>query len=147
MLAHALSHLAPQRFRQAVARADSLILVDTSSWIHFLRHDDDALVRNRVENALTRGDACWCALVRLELWNGARGQTEKKVIEDFERIIPELPVNDSVCLCSFQLAKKARSQGIVAIPATDVLIAACARFHGALIETADSDFDMVQSIS
>ena len=48
-------------------------LIDTSSWIHSLRSDGDAKVRQRVAELLLSGDACWCAVVRVELWNGARG--------------------------------------------------------------------------
>lgn len=46
-----------------------MVLVDSSSWIHLLRPDGDSAVRERVELALRTGDACWCAMVRLELWN------------------------------------------------------------------------------
>ena len=56
-----------------------MILVDSSSWIHFLRPDGDAVVRARVSQALREGEACWCDMVRLELWNGAGG--ERKATE------------------------------------------------------------------
>ena len=51
-----------------------MILVDSSSWIHFLRPDGDAVVRARVSQALREGEACWCDMVRLELWTGAGGE-------------------------------------------------------------------------
>jgi predicted nucleic acid-binding protein len=31
----------------------------------------------------------------------------------------------------------------VSVPATDILIAACARRHGAALETADADFELL----
>lgn len=122
-----------------------MVLVDTSSWIHFLRPQGDKEVRSRVEITLFNGEACWCQLVRLELWNGARGQKEKQVLEEFERVIPDLPVSEEVWQCSVELARNARARG-VSVPATDLLIAACARQHGASIEAADSDFDMIAAI-
>jgi predicted nucleic acid-binding protein len=75
-----------------------LILIDTSSWIHLLRPKGDRATRNRVEQALTDGDACWCPVVRLELWNGAGGDQEKKVLRDLERVLPELPITPQVWL-------------------------------------------------
>ncbi len=123
-----------------------MILVDTSSWIHFLRPQGDGPVRNRVENALINGEACWCPLVRLELWNGARGQKEQRVLKEFGQIIPELPINDEVWQRAVDMARIARARGIT-VPATDILIAACARQHDAAIEAADSDFDLIAPIS
>jgi predicted nucleic acid-binding protein len=122
-----------------------LILVDTSSWIHFLRPKGDEKVRRRVERALTEGEACWCSLVRLELWNGARAQREGAVLRDLERALPELKINDDVWEVSFDLARRARANGIT-VPATDILIAACALHYGAGIETSDSDFDALNSL-
>jgi predicted nucleic acid-binding protein len=122
-----------------------VILVDTSAWIHWVRPDGDAAVRRRVELALTTGEACWCAMVRLELWNGAGGEREKKVLRDFERYLPDLPISADVWNEAAELARQARARAIT-VPATDLLIAACARHHGAALETADSDFDLLAEV-
>ena len=122
-----------------------MILVDTSSWIHFLRPDGDRNVRSRVETALTNGRACWCPLVQLELWNGARGQRERSVLEDFARTLPELPIDGEVWSAAHALARRARASGVT-VPATDIVIAACADRHGATLETADSDFDLLAAV-
>ncbi|WP_347262344.1 PIN domain-containing protein [Rudaea sp.] len=123
-----------------------MILIDTSSWIHLLRPDGDKLVRARVEAILQAGEACWCPVVRLELWNGAGGSREKKVLRDFEQLLPELAVTEEVWGHACDLARKARAAG-VSVPATDLMIAACARVHGAALEHADSDFDMLGDIA
>ena len=122
-----------------------MILVDSSSWIHFLRPNGDPMVRSRVEAALTSGEACWCPLVRLELWNGAAGDRDRKSLRDFEAVLPELAVDDEVWAGAYELARRARSAG-VSVPATDILIAACARRHGADLETADSDFERLAAL-
>jgi hypothetical protein len=122
-----------------------VILIDSSSWIHFLRPNGDPVVRSRVEAALTSGEACWCPLVRLELWNGAAGDREKKILRDFEAVLPELAVDEDVWDGAYELARRARSAG-VSVPATDILIAACARRHGAELETADSDFELLAAL-
>jgi predicted nucleic acid-binding protein len=79
-------------------------------------------------------------MVRLELWNGAGGERERKVLRDFERLLPELPIDDDVWQDTCDLARHARAAGI-SVPSTDLLIAACARHHSADIEHCDSDFE------
>lgn len=123
-----------------------MVLVDSSSWIHLLRPDGNETVRGRVELALHAGDACWCPMVRLELWNGVGGAQEKKVLRNFERLLPELPITSQVWEVANELARTARAAGI-SVPATDLIIAACARHHGAELEHADSDFDLLNSLS
>ena len=122
-----------------------MILVDSSSWIHFLRPNGDPKVRSRVEAALTSGEACWCPLVRLELWNGAAGDRDRKSLRDFEDVLLEIAIDDDVWASAYELARRARSAG-VSVPATDILIVACARRHGADLETADSDFERLAAL-
>ena len=131
----------------AAARSagERLVLVDTSSWFHFLRADGDAHTRARVSAALESGTARWCAMVRLELWNGARGEHEKKVLREFEQLIPELPTVAPVWEAAFELSRRCRTAGIT-VPATDVLIVACAEHYGAALEHADGDFVRVNGV-
>lgn len=123
-----------------------MILVDTSSWIHLLRSDGDPIVRARVEEALTTGRACWCPIVQLELWNGARGNRERKVLRRFVEYLPELPIDETVWRLGHDLAQRSRARGVT-VPVTDILIAACALHHDAALETADSDFDLLASVT
>ena len=110
-----------------------------------MRPHGDPVVRLRVDAALTAGEACWCPLVRLELWNGAAGDRERKVLRDFDAVLPELAIDDEVWTSADELARRARSSG-VSMPATDILIAACARRHGAELETADADFERLAAL-
>lgn len=82
----------------------------------------------------------------MELWNGASGPHEIKVLRDFERLLPDLAVTDDVWTLACALARKARAASI-SVAATDLLIAACARAHGAELEHCDSDFDMLRKIA
>ena len=111
-----------------------------------LRPNGDPAARARVERALQAGEACWCSIVRLELWNGAGGTQEKKVLRDLERLLPELLITTDVWDGAYELAREARA-GAVTIPATDLLIAACARHYGAELETTDSDFTLIAGLS
>jgi len=122
-----------------------LILIDTSSWIHMLRPDGNYEIRSRVEAALKSGDACWCPIVQLELWNGARGNREQRVLRRFVQALPLLSMDEEVWSAAYDLARHARAQGVT-VPAADVAIAACARRHGAGLESADSDFELLASV-
>ena len=122
-----------------------MLLIDTPSWIHFLRPDGDPGVHARVEAALESGEACWCPIVQLELWNGARGGHEQRVLREFARALPDLAIDGEVWRKACELATQARARGVTA-PATDVLIAACALHHGADLESADSDFDNLAAV-
>lgn len=122
-----------------------MTLIDTSSWIHFLRPNGDPAARVRVEAALKAGDACWCPSVQLELWNGARGDREKRVLQNFAAVLPELPINENVWSAAYELARRARAKGVT-VPATDVVIAACAQVHGADLESTDSDFQWLRRV-
>ena len=91
---------------------------------------------------LQAGDGCWCPLIRLELWNGAGGDREKKVIRSLERVLPELAITEAVWTAACDLARRARAAAIT-VPATDLVIAACARYYAAELETTDSDFALL----
>lgn len=110
-----------------------------------LRPSGDPVIRSRVEAALTTGQACWCAPIQLELWNGARGPKERTVLRRFGRVLPDLPVDDDVWTTAFDLGRRARARDVT-VPAIDLVIAACAIRHGATLESSDSDFDLLASI-
>ncbi|MFN2375474.1 MAG: PIN domain-containing protein, partial [Candidatus Binatia bacterium] len=61
------------------------------------------------------------------------------VLRDLERVLPELPIDTEVWQAACDLARRARAAGVT-VPASDLLIAACAARHGAGLETADGDF-------
>ena len=122
-----------------------MVLVDTSSWIHFLRPDGHATPKSRVQALLQAGTACWCPMVRLELWNGAGGDREKRVLREFERLLPELPITTQVWDEAYELARRCRGRGVT-IPATDLLIIACFRHHSTELEQSDNDFDQVLAV-
>ncbi len=94
-----------------------------------------------MEDLLRRGQAAWCAPVRLELWAGVNSDQERRILRHYEKVLPDFPVTADVWREACALGSAARGKGI-RIPAFDLLIAACARHHGAGIESADSHFDL-----
>ena len=116
-----------------------MILIDTSCWIEALRERGNTEVRRRLHEHLESGRACWMPVVRLELWNGARGDREKKALREFEEVLTELEMTGEVWDIACDLARRSRSAGMT-IPVADLLIAACARHHGLEIESTDAHF-------
>ena len=120
-------------------------LVDTSVWVPALRRKGDESVRSRLAQILSNGQAAWCSVVRLELWSGIGGEEERQMLKAFEQRIPELPITDEVWQEACELAGRCRKAGKTA-PATDVLVAACARHHGVELEAADNHFDFLMTL-
>ncbi len=122
-----------------------MTLVDTSAWIESLRPSGDRAVAERVRSLLVNGDAAWCAMVRLELWNGALGDHEKAVLRDMEKNLIDLEMPPGVWDLAFELARKARGAGH-SVPPADILITACARHHHVAIEHKDVHFDTLDTV-
>ena len=120
-------------------------LVDTSSWVHQIRTRGNLEIRGRVEALLANGDAAWCPQVRLELWAGVGSDLDRKILRDYESVLPDLPITDAVWQLACKLGDQARKVGLSA-GSGDLLIAACARHHGVEIETADSDFERIAAL-
>ena len=78
--------------------------------------------------------------MQLELWKGARGGPEQRVLRRFAAVLPDLPIDAMVWSTAYDLARRARGRGLT-VPAADVLIAGCAHRHGAALESADKDFE------
>ena len=120
-------------------------LIDTSAWIEALRRNGDAAIRARVQLLLAEDAARLCDPVRLELWNGARGDEERRALRDMEAKVPRLDINGAVWNSACDLAVKARSGGLT-VPAIDLLILACAKHYGVALEHNDRHYDSLQAL-
>lgn len=120
-------------------------LVDTSAWVEQLRRGGAAQVRTRVEELLAAGEAAWCPIIRLELWNGARGEAERRVLREMETSLPALTIDTAVWDQAVGLAAAARDRGVT-VPASDLVVAACARRHQLGLEHNDSHFDLIATL-
>ena len=118
-------------------------LIDTSAWIHWLRQDGDVGIGDAVDHALRAGEAAWCGMVRLELWNGARGNAEQKALRQLEAVLPELGISAAVWEEAHACARRARLSGVTA-PATDLVIFACARHYDLDLLHSDADFTRLE---
>lgn len=114
-------------------------LVDTSCWIQAFRRQGDPVIRARLAALMKAGEAAWCAAVRLELWAGIGNDEERRVLREFEQVIPELPITEQVWQMACELADRGRRQG-KRFPVTDVIVAACAWRHHVELDHADQHF-------
>ena len=122
-----------------------MTLVDTSSWIEALRSNGSERIRERVRQLLMDGLAAWCDMVAVELWNGARGDYEKKKLAELEREIVCLPTTNEVWQGARKLAQKSRSAGYT-FPPADLVVASCAIYHGVTLDHCDAHFDTIMDI-
>jgi predicted nucleic acid-binding protein len=120
-------------------------LVDASSWIEFLRGRESP-PGNRVKLLLARGDAAWCEMTVLELWNGAQGRPEKMVLEELERELRLYSINEQVWTGACRIAKSCREKGITT-PTADIIIAACATEYGLDLEHNDAHLSTILAIA
>ena len=122
-----------------------MILVDTSSWIEQLRAGGDSGIRTRVESLLIAGEAAWCPLVELELSNGARGARELSALRRMAETLVSLEIDVDVWALTYRIARLSREHGI-SVPASDIIVAACARRHGVGLEHNDRHFGLIDSV-
>jgi len=120
-------------------------LVDTSSWIEFLRSRESP-VADRVEALLGRGEAGWCDLIATELWNGARGDKERKALQSLEEAVTLFPLDIAAWQQARVLAQACRQTGVTA-PTVDIVVAACALRHGLEVEHCDEHFTAIRRVS
>jgi len=123
----------------------AVFLIDTSAWVEAIRTNGDKVMADRIRGLNTHGQSAWCSMVRLELWNGARGQAEVAFLKVLEASIVDLPITEDVWHLANQLARLARQSGKT-FPSSDLLIAACARFHGAELVHKDRHFDQLKAL-
>lgn len=110
-----------------------------------MRKRGEPAVRSAVADLLRSGAAVTCDFVRLELWNGARGQEERAWLRSLEESVDTLETTGEVWEEARDLARRCRAKGIT-IPSTDLLIAACASEHRTGLLHRDSHFDRLKEI-
>ena len=121
----------------------NLVLIDTSAWIEFFRSRGDAAIRERVISLVRRGEAAWCEMIRLELWNGASGQKELKELHLMESSVTPLPITPAVWALADQLARSTRLKART-FPTSDLVIAACSRHYAVDVLHKDQHFEQLK---
>ena len=123
----------------------TVVLVDSSLWVHQLRRDGDSTKRDRVNALLQNGLAAWCPPVRLELWRGVTNDVERKTLRRYEALVPDYEVSSAVWDRAIRLADRGRAAGVTA-PLADLLIFACAKEHRLDLAHDDNHFTQLEHL-
>lgn len=121
------------------------VLVDSSLWVHQLRRSGDARKRASVHALLLAGTACWCPVVRLELWRGVATDADRRVLKRYDALLPAYDITPEVWSRAVELADRGRSAGVT-VPIADLLVFACAKVHGLELAHDDRHFDQLAQI-
>ena len=120
-------------------------LVDTSSWIEYLRgHENETALR--VKELIRRDQAGWCDLIAVELWNGVRPGRDNRTLEHLDEAATRFALSDEVWRKARRLALRCREAGLT-VPAKDVVISACAAHYGLEIECVDAHFAKIAPLA
>lgn len=122
-----------------------MTLIDSSSWIDFLRGQPTEAA-GRVQNLLIAGQAAWCDLIAVELWNGVRVGKERKALDELEMELTSYSLDAEVWEIARKLAFRCRQSGVTA-PTTDLVIAACAKKHNLALEHCDNHFNKILPVA
>ena len=120
----------------------TIVLIDTSVWVHFFRSKNADKVSDKLEELLDENQAALCGIVEMELLHGLRSPEQKKVMS----LLSALPFLDTTRE-TYQMAGKLlhvlRETGVT-VPATDSLIAAIALQNRCSLMTLDAHFNHFQ---
>lgn len=120
-------------------------VVDTSCWIEAMREHGDDAIRRRVGELLETGCARFTEIVRLELWNGLSGASQRRFLRELEELVETVPTTPAVWSEARALAERSRERGVT-VPATDLLVFAAARVHGLGLLHHDTHFDQLTGV-
>ena len=127
-----------------LANMENGVLVDSSVFIHLLRHDIDPVVA--LQEEFTSLDLVTCGIVKVEVLRGVKNPKVRERLEDLMSILRFVPSDNTLWDAATDLAWAMDRAGQV-IPATDILIAVSAQRIGASVLTLDHHFSMIPRLS
>ncbi len=119
-----------------------MILVDTSAWIAFFR--DRGPCADRVDRALSDGDAAICGPIRTELRRGLKARAEREQVLLHLAGCDDLPQPSNLWDEAGELGFALARRGVTA-KTLDLLIACYALAHRVSLLTTDHDFARIRS--
>ena len=122
--------------------SNSLVLIDTSVWVLFLRRSPPEVVEREVAQLLAEDTVAICPMIRLELLGGTRSTDEFARLKRRLDALHQIPADEANWEMAARVAFELRQRGKV-IPYTDILIGSAAILADALLLHADRHFDQM----
>ena len=128
------------------AASRSMVMIDTSAWIEFLRPRPatSEAMRDKVQCYLESGQARICGVVITELLQGAKGRKEIDQLEQIFNLTPSLETLERDWQTAGLKLQQLKLHGLTA-PVTDAVIAAVALRNKLDVLTLDKHFDHLMS--
>lgn len=101
---------------------------------------------SRVDEILQQGSAATNGLIRLEIVSGARNEREFEDYSETLNALIQLAIDDRTWAQAARLGYRLRRQGLT-VHSPDLIVAACALEHAAVLVHADADFDRIAANS
>jgi predicted nucleic acid-binding protein len=114
------------------------VLVDSNVFISLLRRGLDPV--ELLGDWIGNGDLATCGMVRMEVERGLKTDRIRRRIGSFFDVLINVPTTNKIWEQATETAWKLGRSGI-ALPAQDILIAACASEIGAAVLSDDKHFD------
>ena len=121
------------------------LLLDTSLWIDFTRARSPAALKQCIAPYVLDPAAHVAEPVRFELLRSARPE-EARLIEAQFATMPCLPTPEDLWQQAIALGQACRTSGRTVL-SLDLLVAAVALHHNALLVSFDADFEAIASVS
>jgi len=126
--------------------SDHIYLVDSSVWIRLFRRSPPKDMAERVDDLLERQVAATNGLITVEIVSGATNEKEFADSSATLGALHQLSLNDRTWSRAARLGYDLRRRGLTCLT-PDLIIAASAIEHGAVLVHADADFDRIAANS
>lgn len=120
------------------------VVVDTTIWIDFLRGRNEP-VRAELRRLIKTGQAVLVGMVMAEVLQGIKSLEEQRTVDEHFDALPYLEVTQAAWQKAAETARTLRSRG-VAIPLSDLLIAALAMEHDLPVYSTDPHFKQIPQL-
>ena len=121
------------------------LLLDTSLWIDFTRAGSPASLKQFIAPFVLDPEAHLAEPVRFELLRSARPDETRQLEAQFATL-PSLPTPTDLWQRAIDLGQACRQIGRTVL-SLDLLVAAVALHHNAVLVSFDSDFEAIASVS
>jgi predicted nucleic acid-binding protein len=126
--------------------SEHIYLVDSSVWIRLFRRSPPKNIAERVDDLLERQVAATNGLITVEIVSGATNEKEFADSSATLGALHQLSLNDRTWSRAARLGYDLRRRGLTCLT-PDLIIAASAIEHGAVLVHADADFDRIAANS